>query len=156
MRGAQDATGYLDHARLKKEIGERLRKARKERKISAKTMSSLMEVCYQCIWKYEEGITDIPITRLLQYCQRINVPSDEILVGLILNETRRSNQNGLKTLGALSTDDSIHQAEPRFNCQELEQNELVKLQGRTSPSERSNNPVRETVPFVIGTGHQHS
>jgi transcriptional regulator with XRE-family HTH domain len=88
VRGDQTAIGYLDHGRLKKEIGGRLRKARKERKISAKTMSGLMEVCYQCIWKYEEGITDIPITRLLQYCQRLNVPSDTILAGLKLDDAK--------------------------------------------------------------------
>jgi transcriptional regulator with XRE-family HTH domain len=83
MRGDPNSRAYLDHGRLKKEIGQRLRKARLARKISMKTISSGMEVCYQCIWKYEEGITDIPITRFLQYCKGINVEPNTIIIGLL-------------------------------------------------------------------------
>ncbi|MGC9272166.1 hypothetical protein, partial [Acidiphilium sp.] len=37
----------------------------------------------QSVWKYEEGISDIPLSRLLRYCQIVRISSDKIFAGLI-------------------------------------------------------------------------
>jgi transcriptional regulator with XRE-family HTH domain len=68
---------------LKRVIGQRLRNVRVARKISLKKISYEMDLSYQSVWKYEEGISDIPLSRLLRYCQIVKISSDKIFAGLV-------------------------------------------------------------------------
>jgi transcriptional regulator with XRE-family HTH domain len=72
-----------DLDKLKRLIGQRLRNVRVERKISLKKISCEMQLSYQSVWKYEEGISDMPLSRLLRYCQIVRISSDKIFAGLM-------------------------------------------------------------------------
>ncbi len=100
MSGQNGGDNIEDLDRLRREIGQRLRKARVGRPMSLKKMSSAMNLSYQSVWKYEEGISDIPLSRLLKYCQIVRISFDKIFAGLgstIVLETASQSAETLPT-----------------------------------------------------------
>lgn len=93
LRGKIDMEEYADLIRIRAELGHRLKRLRKENKISVMKMGSLLRVSHQSIQKYEMGCVDIPISRLLQYCFYLKVESDVLLFVLSLNNTSNSGYN---------------------------------------------------------------
>lgn len=85
MRGTKEFSNYNEYIEVKKEVGRRLRLARKMKNISVLEMGAMMNVSYQAVRKYEIGSTDIPISRFVQYCTKIGVSPEQIMTDIVVN-----------------------------------------------------------------------
>ncbi len=64
------------------EYNERIRQIRIEHKETQQELATLLETSQQAYLKYEKGINEMPIKRIITLCKHYNLSADYIL-GLI-------------------------------------------------------------------------
>ena len=64
------------------EYNKRIREIRIERKETQQELATLLETTQQAYLKYEKGINEMPIKRIITLCKHYNLSADYIL-GLI-------------------------------------------------------------------------
>ena len=64
------------------EYNERIRQIRIEHKETQQELATLLETSQQAYLKYEKGINEMPIKRIIALCKHYNLSADYIL-GLI-------------------------------------------------------------------------
>lgn len=67
------------NAVLSKRIGEKMKCARKVRKLSQRVLADILNISHQQIQKYETGQNLIAASDLIYLCQRLDIPYNEIL-----------------------------------------------------------------------------
>lgn len=68
-------------------IGYRIKQRRKELGISQTAISDMLGISYQQVQKYEGGLNQISIARLLQFARTLNVPPEYFYEGASFDET---------------------------------------------------------------------
>ena len=69
----------MDHKDHKQMIGQRIRWLRQGRRLSQKALAGQLGVCQQLIVRYEQGLVDLPISRLLSLATIFGCPLDDLL-----------------------------------------------------------------------------
>lgn len=65
-----------------REIGERIRAVRKDRKMSQETLGQRVGLTFQQVQKYEKGVNRISAGRLIEVATVLNVSAEELIKGL--------------------------------------------------------------------------
>lgn len=65
-------------------IGARIAEIRENKKLSQTTLGEYAGVSFQQIQKYEKGINQVPISKLLQICKALDVEPNYILSGTMI------------------------------------------------------------------------
>lgn len=92
MKNTPDADSADKSADVKSEelylhVGNKIKERRKTLGISQTKMAELMGISYQQIQKYETGVSQISLTRLLQFSRILNVPPEYFYDGAAIDES---------------------------------------------------------------------
>ena len=72
---------------IHKYIGQRIKERRRILRMNQSQLASLVDVSYQQIQKYENGTSQLSVSRLLQFATVLNVPPTYFYENLKLNDT---------------------------------------------------------------------
>lgn len=61
------------------EIHERIRAARKEKKITQEKLAAMLKTSQSLIWRYEQGSVQMTLPVFKNWCEVLNVSADEVL-----------------------------------------------------------------------------
>jgi len=79
MRNPENSNNIINAAKIMREIGGKIRDLRLSNKLTQTQLGLAIGVSYQQIHKYEVGVSDLPITRLIQICIVLNSEIEQIL-----------------------------------------------------------------------------
>lgn len=79
----------MAHEAMEKRIGDRLRKARDSRGMTAQSLAKALGVSYQQLRKYETGQNRISVSMLFRLSQVLDVDIMQFFMGLGCGEPRR-------------------------------------------------------------------
>jgi transcriptional regulator with XRE-family HTH domain len=67
---------------IDREVGTRLRALREEAGMSQTALAERAGITFQQVQKYENGANRVSISRLIQFCEALDVPPSQVLDGL--------------------------------------------------------------------------
>ena len=67
---------------IDREVGTRLRALREEAGMSQTALGERSGITFQQVQKYENGLNRVSISRLIQFCEALDVPPSQVLDGL--------------------------------------------------------------------------
>ena len=81
---------------IDREVGKRLRALREEAGMSQTALGERSDITFQQVQKYESGVNRVSISRLIQFCEALGVPTSQVLDGL--STTRQPKADPLQPL----------------------------------------------------------
>lgn len=105
------------------DMGERLRKIRKEYKYSQEKFAELLNVSKDTVYNYEKGKTAIPHWCIMQLCQEFNISADYFFFG---NYTPLNRNNISRKFKNIDTDN--HKFEYDNNGEDLDMKLKEKIE----------------------------
>ena len=70
---------YVDHRSIATKVGSRLRNCRENAGLSRSEVGRLMGVSFQQVQKYETGLNQLSVSRLLQFCGALGTSPHNVL-----------------------------------------------------------------------------
>ncbi|MFG1298010.1 helix-turn-helix transcriptional regulator [Xanthobacter sp. V13C-7B] len=62
-------------------IGHRLRKIRQQRGVTAERLAEMLDLSFQQVGKYEQGLNRLTLSRAIAICEALSVPLDMLAYG---------------------------------------------------------------------------
>jgi len=98
---------------LYQQAGRRIKERRKALNISQTKMAEMLDISYQQVQKYENGLNQLSLGRLLQFASALNVPPDYFYEGITIDagigesiESDVISRNRTRPLGIMLIEDS--------------------------------------------------
>jgi transcriptional regulator with XRE-family HTH domain len=108
-----DADLDAETAQLDREIGERLRLARKARGLSQTELGAAVGITFQQMQKYERGTNRVSSSAMILFSRRLDVPVTELL-GVNDNAVSPVDWTLFDTPGARDVLENLRQIKPRL------------------------------------------
>lgn len=86
-------------------IGERIKKARKEKGMTQEQLSEKLDISIAFLSRVERGNSKVNLKRLTQICEILGISQGEILNGVSSNSTNYLNEDFANLLKECSADD---------------------------------------------------